>query len=197
VLQIVHSQSSVLLGSPLSLSGIVFCNRLPFALLERVYRWFWASTLQGVGPLLSHVFMISLVPSCICHVRLSKRLPSSIALRFHSVCKFLPQWRMSSLTLELENVLSHSEYLTCVAGPRRLGNEAQNKQSQEAQSNSTRCYVAHTWNKKLHERPRSFPPSKYLDILLSPRLMWPSSFIVLPTSIRKSWGKIPFKWGGL
>jgi hypothetical protein len=140
--------------------------------------------------------MISLVPSCICHVRVSKGMSSSIVLKIDSVCKFLPQWRMSSLTLELENVLSYSEYLTRVAGPRRLSIETQNKQSQKAQSDSTRCYVAHARKKKSHNRPRSFSPSNYLDILLSPRSMYPSSFLVLPTSLHKSRDEISFKGEG-
>jgi hypothetical protein len=107
-------------------------NIYPIALLELVYRWFWASTLHDVGSLLSHVVMISLVPLCICLVRVSKGISSSTAPKIDSVWKFLPQWRMSSLTLELENVLSHYEYLTRVVGPKRLSNEAQNKQSHEA-----------------------------------------------------------------
>jgi hypothetical protein len=40
-----------------------FHNRLPFSLLELVYCWFRASTLQDIGPLSSHVVMISL---CLC-----------------------------------------------------------------------------------------------------------------------------------
>jgi hypothetical protein len=36
-----------------------FCNCLPFALLELMYRWLWASILHGIGLLLSHVIMIS------------------------------------------------------------------------------------------------------------------------------------------
>jgi hypothetical protein len=87
-----------------------FHKCLPFALVELVYRWFWASTLHGVGPFLSHVVMISLMPSCICHVQLSKRMSSSIAPRIDSVWKFLPRWVMSSSTLEFEKVLFHSEY---------------------------------------------------------------------------------------
>jgi hypothetical protein len=141
--------------------------------------------------------MISVVPLCICPIRVSKGMSSSTAPRINSIWKFLYQWRMLSLTLELENALSHSEYLTRVAGPRRLSNKAQNKQSQEAQSDSTRCYIAHARKKKLHERPRSFSPSNYLDILLSPRSMCPSMFLVLPTSFHKSRDEISFKGGGL
>jgi hypothetical protein len=73
------------------------------------------------------IVMISLVPSTICLVRVSKGMSSSTVPKIDSLWKFLPQWRMSSLTLELENVLSHSEYPARVAGPRRLSNEAQNK----------------------------------------------------------------------
>jgi hypothetical protein len=75
-----------------------------------MYHWFWASTLHGVGPLPSHVVMISLMPSCICHVWLSKRMSSSITPRIDSVWKFLPQWVMSSSMLEFEKVLFHSEH---------------------------------------------------------------------------------------
>jgi hypothetical protein len=49
-----------------------FHKRLPFALLELVYHWFWASTLHGVGPLSSHVVMISpclWVSIMFCHPR--------------------------------------------------------------------------------------------------------------------------------
>jgi hypothetical protein len=49
-----------------------------------------ASTLHGVGPLSSHDVMISPMSSCICPVRLSKRMSSSM--------------------LEFEKVLFHSEY---------------------------------------------------------------------------------------
>jgi hypothetical protein len=75
-----------------------FRKRLPFALVELVYRWFRASSLHGVGPLSSHVIMISLVPSCL------------IAPMIDSVWKFLPRWVMSSSTLEFEKVLFHSEH---------------------------------------------------------------------------------------
>jgi hypothetical protein len=75
-------------------------------------------------------------------------MSSSIVLKINSVWKFLPQWRMSSLTLELENVLSHSKYLTRVVGPRRLSKEAQYKQNHEAQFDSTRCHVTHAQKEK-------------------------------------------------
>jgi hypothetical protein len=87
-----------------------FHKCLPFALVELVYHWFRASTLHGVSPLSSHVVMISLAHSCICHVRLSKSMSSSLAPRIDSVWKFLPRWVMSSSTLEFEKVLFHSEY---------------------------------------------------------------------------------------
>jgi hypothetical protein len=51
-------------------------NIYPIALLELVCRSFQASTLHGVGPLPSHVVMISLVPSCMCHVWVSKGMLS-------------------------------------------------------------------------------------------------------------------------
>jgi hypothetical protein len=131
-----------------------------FALLVLMYHRFQASTLHGV-------IMISLVPSCIYPVWVSKGMPSSIALKIDSVWKFLPQWRMSSLTLELENILSHFEYLTQVTGPRRWSNEARHNQCHEAQSDSTRCYVTHVRKEKCHGRPRSFPPYKRLAVLLA------------------------------
>jgi hypothetical protein len=87
-----------------------FCKHLTFALVEFVYRWFWASTIHGAGPLSSHVIMISLVPSCICPVWLSKRMSYLIASRIDLVWKFLPRWMMSSSTLEFEKVLFHSEH---------------------------------------------------------------------------------------
>jgi hypothetical protein len=67
-----------------------------------------------------------------------------------------------------------------VDGPRRSSNEAQNKQSHEAQSDSTRSYVVRARKKKLYERPRSFPPLNYFYILFSPRLIHPSSFSCAP-----------------
>jgi hypothetical protein len=50
------------------------------------------------------------MPSCIHHVRLSKRGSSLITLRIDSVWKFLPRWVRLSSTLEFEKVLFHSEY---------------------------------------------------------------------------------------
>jgi hypothetical protein len=87
-----------------------FHKHLPFALVELVYHWFWASTLHGVSPLSSHVIIISLMPSCICHVRLSKRMSSLITPRIDLVWKFLQRWVMSSSTLEFEKVLFQSEH---------------------------------------------------------------------------------------
>jgi hypothetical protein len=49
-----------------------FHKHLSFALVELVYRWFRASTQHGVGPLLSHVVMIScdfMYPSCLIYPR--------------------------------------------------------------------------------------------------------------------------------
>jgi hypothetical protein len=82
-----------------------------------------------------------------------------------------------------------------IVGPRRSNNEVQHKQSHKAQSDSTRCYVTHARKEKLHERPRSFPPLNYLDILLPPRSMCPLSFLVLPTSLCKSREEISFRGG--
>jgi hypothetical protein len=53
-----------------------------------------------------------------------------------------------------------------------------------------------TEKEKLHRRLRSFPPANYPDILLSPRSMWHSSFLVLP-SFHKSWDEISIKGGRL
>jgi hypothetical protein len=55
-----------------------------------------------------------------------------------------------------------------IIGPRRSNNEVQHKQSHGAQSDSTRCYVAHVRKDKLHKRLKSFPPLNYLDILIPP-----------------------------
>jgi hypothetical protein len=117
-------------------------------------------------------------------------MSSSTVPKIDSVWKFLPQWRMSSLTLELENVLSHSKYLTRVAGPRRLSNEAQNKKSHEAQSDTTRCYVAHAQKEKFF----SFKLSRYPPF---PTINVPFIVLVPPTSIHKSQGEISLKGGGL
>jgi hypothetical protein len=54
--------------------------------------------------------MIAPVPSCIHLVPLSKRMSSPIMPMIESVWKFLPWWAMSSLTLESEKVLFHSEH---------------------------------------------------------------------------------------
>jgi hypothetical protein len=145
-------------------------NIYPIALLELVYHWFWTSTLHGVGPLSSHVIMISLMPSCICHVRVSKWMSSSTAPKIDSVWKFLPQWRMSSLTLELENVLSiwleSLDQEDWVMKP---------KTSRVMKHNLTRQGAMSPTHKR-----KSFSPSNYLDILLSPRSMCPSLFLCLP-----------------
>jgi hypothetical protein len=133
-----------------------FCKRLPFAIVEHVYRWFWASTLHGVGPLSSHVIMISLVPSCIYHVRLYKRMSYSITPRIDSAWKFLPWWVMSSSTLQFEKVLFDFEHLNELMDQEDVSNGAQHKESREAQSKSTRCYVTHARKEKLHGKPWSF-----------------------------------------
>jgi hypothetical protein len=87
-----------------------FHKCLSFALLELMYRGFQASTLHGVGPLLSHVVIISPVPLCIHLIWLSKTMSSPITPRINSVWKFLPWWPMTSLPLEFEKVLFHSEH---------------------------------------------------------------------------------------
>jgi hypothetical protein len=86
-----------------------FRKHLSFALVELVYRWFWASTLHGVSPLLNHVVMISTVRLCIHLVQLSKRMSSPIAPMIDSVWNLLPRLGILSLTLEFEKVLFHPE----------------------------------------------------------------------------------------
>jgi hypothetical protein len=49
-----------------------FHKRLSFALLELMYRWFWASTLHGVGSPSSHVILISHMTSGTILFELSK-----------------------------------------------------------------------------------------------------------------------------
>jgi hypothetical protein len=134
-----------------------------FALLVLVYHWFWAITIHGVGSLLSHVIMISLVPSCICPVRVSMRMSSLITPKINSVWKFLPWWRMSPLTLGYEKILFPFRAPAQVIEPRGSSNEACYNQSHEAQSDSTRCDVTHTPKGKLHEGPRSCSPFNYPD----------------------------------
>jgi hypothetical protein len=140
-----------------------FHKGLPFSLSELVYHWFRASTLHGVGPLLSHVVMISLLPSCIHPVRLSKRVSSPIAPRIDSIWKFLPRWVMLSSTLEFEKVPFLVRVPDRVVEPRGWSNEAHYNQSHEAQSGSTRWDVTHAPKEKLHEGPRSSPPFNYPD----------------------------------
>jgi hypothetical protein len=53
--------------------------------------------------------MISLVPSCIHLVQLSKRMSYPIISRIDSVWKFLPRCGMLALTLEFEKVRFHFE----------------------------------------------------------------------------------------
>jgi hypothetical protein len=86
-----------------------FRKRLPFALVELMYHWFRASALYGVGPLSSHVIMISPMPLGIHLVRLSKRMSSPFTPMIELVCKFLPRWVMLSLMLKFEKVLFHPE----------------------------------------------------------------------------------------
>jgi hypothetical protein len=164
-----------------------------FTLLVFVYRLFRVSTLHGVGPLSSCVVMISTMRSYIHPVLMSQRTSFSNAPMFDSAWKFLLD-RGCRLNLEIWE--GSFPFWAQVVGPRRLNNEVQHKQSHEAQSDSTGCYVAHARKEKLHERLRSFPPSNYLDILLPPWSMCPSSFLVLPTSLRKSWDEISFKGEG-
>jgi hypothetical protein len=126
--------------------------------------------------------MISLVPSYIYPVRLSKRMSSSIVLRIDSVWKFLPRWMM-----EFGKIPFPFRASARVAGPRRSNNEAQNKQSHEAQSDSTRSYVSHAQKEKLHGKPRSFLlstdsiSSSLRNQCIVHHFLYPLSFINLGT----------------
>jgi hypothetical protein len=75
-----------------------------------------------------------------------------------SIWKFSPGWGILPLTLGYEKVLFPLQAPARIVEPRGPSNEAQNKQSHEAQSDLTRCYIAQA----------SFPPSNYLNIILSP-----------------------------
>jgi hypothetical protein len=86
-----------------------FCKHLSFALVELMYRWFWASTLHGVSPLSNHVIMISTMRLSIHHVRLCKIMSSPIVPLIDSVWNLLPRLGILSLTLEFEKVLFHPE----------------------------------------------------------------------------------------
>jgi hypothetical protein len=169
-----------------------FHKHLPFVLLELMYCWFWASTLHGVGPLSSLVVMISPMPLCIHPVRLSKRMSSPIAPRINSVWKFTP---MGDVVLDVGIWGSSFPFRESdwVDGPRRSSNGAQHKESHEAPSDSTRCYGTHARKKKLHGKPRSFPPFNSSGILLSPRSMCHSLILVLPTSLHKSRDEISLR----
>jgi hypothetical protein len=83
-----------------------------------------------------------------------------------------------------------------VAGSRRSSNGAQNKKSHKAQSDSTRCYVAHAQKEKLHGKPRSFLLSMVsIYSFLHGQCIFHRS--LCSPSFHKSQDKISFKWGGL
>jgi hypothetical protein len=168
-----------------------FHKRLPFALSEFVYRWFWASTLHGVDPLSSHVIMISLVPSV---------YPSYSIIQesANSVWKSYPDrgycpWRWNLREREREFFSSLSIRPSWI---KKTSNEAQQAESWSV----TRFYngaMSPTHGRKSFMRDREvFLLPNYPDDLLSPRSMCPSSFLVLPTPHRKSQDDISFKGGG-
>jgi hypothetical protein len=114
-MHIIHSQPSVLLGSCLSSSHITVVSRVlscnHSTLIVLLYRQILPNTHHGGCSLSSHVILISHVPSCIHPDLLSKKISSLITPMIGSIWKFLPWWRMSSLTLGFERVLFHSEHL--------------------------------------------------------------------------------------
>jgi hypothetical protein len=93
---------------------------------------------------------------CIHPVLPSNRISSSIMQMIDSIWKFLPRLGMSSLTLEFEKSSFPFRVSDWVGGPRRSSNEAQHKESYEAQSDSTMYYVAHARKEKPHRKLRSF-----------------------------------------
>jgi hypothetical protein len=138
----------------------------------------WASTLHCVGPPSSHDVLISHITSCIHLNPLSKRISSLITPMIDAVWKFLPRWRMLPLTLEYEKVLFPFRAPARVVEPRGSSNEVCYNQSQEAQSDSTRCYVTHARKEKWHGWSRSLPPYKRPIVLLAMQSMHLSSFLM-------------------
>jgi hypothetical protein len=147
-------------------------------LIVPLYRQILPNTYHGANSLLSHDVMISHVTSCthplqsiqenIIFHRANDRFNLEVLTKMGNVVLDFWTWECSFPFRAFDRV-----------GPRRSSDEVQHKWSHEAQPDSTRYYVAHSRNEKLHERPRSFPPANYPDILLSPRSICPSSFLVL------------------
>jgi hypothetical protein len=141
-----------------------FHKRLPFALVELVYHRFRASIQHGVDPLWA---MLSWSHLCL-HV--------SVLFGDQRECIFVcaeDRFSLEVLT-PMGDVIPDVEIWESsfpfwvsarVVGPRGLSNGAWYKQSHEAQSNSTRWYVIHTWKKKLHGRLKSFLPSRSSAII--------------------------------
>jgi hypothetical protein len=94
----------------------------------------------------------------------------------------------ASIDVELDKDLLHPEHPM-----KLLGKE---NRPMDATMMGVYNVLWETKKEKLHGRPRSFPPSDCPDIL-SPQSMCPSSFLVLPTSLRKYQDDISFKGGGL
>jgi hypothetical protein len=82
-----------------------------YALIVVLYRQILPNTLHCVHLLLSHDALTSHAASWIHPTLPSKRRSSSIVPMFNWVWKFLPWWKMSSLTLGHEKVLFHPEHL--------------------------------------------------------------------------------------
>jgi hypothetical protein len=134
-----------------------FRKCLPFALVKLGYSWFGASTQHGVGPLRA---MSSWSHSCL-HISVilnsaEDQFSLEVITSMDDVILDVRIWESSFLF----------QVSARVVGPRRPSKEAQHKQSYEAQSNYTRCPVAHSWMEKLSVRSRSFSPSNGLDIFV-------------------------------
>jgi hypothetical protein len=118
-----------------------------------VYRLFWGSTIHGVGPLSSRVVMISTVRLYILRVLTSQRRSSSMRqclIQLGSSCY------MEDVTLNLgiwEGSFPFRAFARVVE-PRRSNDEVQHKQSCEAPSDATRCFVVLAREGKLHRKPR-------------------------------------------
>jgi hypothetical protein len=79
-----------------------------------------------------------------------------------------------------------------VAGPRRSSKDVQHKQSYEAQSESTRCYVVQAWKEKWQGWLRSSPLFNCLDTWYPSCYSENASFIILVPAPSKSPDKISF-----
>jgi hypothetical protein len=164
-----------------------------FTLWVLVYHLFRVSTLHDVGPLSSHVVMISAVRSYIHPVLMSQRRSSSNTPMFDSTLKFLSD-RGCRLNLEIWEGSFPFRASTRVVEPRRSNDEAQHKRSHGAQFDSTRGYAARTRKEKLPGRPRSLLRSAVQCPLISTTN---ASFIIfLCPILRKPRDKISLRGEG-